>query len=332
MIRIFASLLLVALVPYACKKKDDGYDSSVKGVENFTNGEGVAQIAGYCGASSVSNDRQRKLDAWLSGKVRRQSSLGLAQVVDSEILKEIYQTLDLVPESALRLMSALKVEVVLSEGPLRSCDCSQSNDENACEDSKDSGFFGQFQQQEMYSCYTKKSGSQTVKILLGSVQEKSKVDEYVNKRGLAGKRVDGAKMIIRRELVRTIGLIYSRHLRQVAEELDANAYELSLVRSSNESEAVHKGLADLHKRRQLLEEAFLADIEASRLSKEAKDNVKKVKRDSEAVEMEFFKDYLVSEVFDSYYCNMPGRDSLAHVFNLTHNSFVSGFVKVDLEP
>jgi hypothetical protein len=322
---------ITGLAASACKKvqSDRG---RVKVVENLTNPgaqAGTKLASPFCGGANLSDERKKALDNWLSGdKVVTDQDLA---PVSAERMAELRQALSLVPVVLIDAMHQLKIRIQLVNGSPEKCSGIGEKD-----------FYSSFTNQEVFSCARKIEGETSPVIYFGSLSEtgfKNTKERFGDAVGTA----DASGFVVRHESVRNIGVVYARVIREFYEKLAAaDSQSLSLADTSGASSAaIATELSAFKQKREALEAAFLADVdegsgEGKNFAKELPKNLRDMRDRINAIKppesAEYFRDYILAEVIDSYYCNAETRASLESKFKRTHGEFVNLFVEPIFEP
>jgi len=171
-------------------------------------------------------------------------------------------------------------------------------------------------------------------IVLGKLDEKTFADvqQFYRDRKVVGftawgPELDEQSYVIRNELVRAVGVIYSTTLRKV---LDSNREKILATSTTEDASKDPLNPYTSYKaRRAALEIAFDSDVGKAQKSpqSESVDSVRKLMNSAD--DDEVFRDYLLADAVDSYYCNGETKAAFSGKFGQTYGIFTRDFVKID---
>jgi hypothetical protein len=330
------SILLTASVAtlgaVACKQATNTKGkNTVAGVENLAQAtDDTKPNNPICGATTASSNES--LVAWMKGTDAAGKPLfanaedGSAMAADDALMVAFAKTASSLPETVIKFLLATKTKVVFGPG-----------EPDACKSTPDAALFSKFQKDPApkYSCFQKIEGQSSPTIYFGEMSSDAmvKAKEYYG--GNDGDWV-GDVFVVRRDLVRNVAGIYARMIRLLARAAKEKASDASLSEAQRKAILAVSAEYDISiKNRGPLADAFMCDMHmiegdqckaGANFSDEAKARVKEIKASAGE---ELFGDYLVTEVFDSYYCNEKTKEAFQRNFNSTFSAFESSFVQVD---
>lgn len=274
------SLLIALFLVLGCKAPKSDGDQSVKTIENLDGGASGANLCGIEYFAKDSSERKsveaimkERSDEWLAAGDLVAPSILLDKTdgKDEKIRVKVQSVLAALPKGILAYLKVLAqggTQITLEKGVPEQCRNAGSLDET---------FFEKFSSEAVLGCFQAAENGAPM-IYLGS--DKSTTVETV----------------LRRDLVRIVGLIYSRYLPS---------------RMNKEgSESFQKAMDELVA-------AFKKDVKnTARIDKIGKDQL---------------REYVLAESFDSYYCSNTTREHFNTNYATTANFFKKCF-KSDLEP
>jgi hypothetical protein len=308
----------------ACKTTGGRY-SRLQGIENIVGEDKVDHPAQYCGRGDGDEFRRNLLSKHLRFTVKADSGNPETQRLKA-LSDEIYGALDHMPLKMLEGLNRMNLEIVVSHGSPAKCNCPSGKTTQQCQDQQ---FYEKFEKKPSFACYEFDERQRKMVISLGTVRDQTEIEKYAERLGINVEQIDGQKMVVHRDLVRTVGLIYARHLRVYGAAMQSPL----MTQDPSFAQKLSEALSGLSVRRQNLETYFMQDVESYFAQDPiVKQRVEQIRQEASKVDAEYFKDYLVSEIFDSYYCNPNSHQSLKKQFSATFGAFQKDFVKLELEP